>query len=322
MTGNNGNNKKRFRFVALDLDGTLLNSEHKVSPGTIEYIHRLDAMGFGVMVATGRSLNTVYDTVLALNLPNPIPVVCSNGARGVMCQPTPSDECPNDGDSSSKVTWTTLFDTPVPEPVARRSIELATELGFVSQYYVGDDIYANPTTEEHRSLVELYKDMTGAKTKCVDNMVAEVLEKHPLPSKQLVLFNEKEQDQTMVKFAEALNGPEFLTDDGRPPTLVRGSFGWFLEVLHPDVNKGNGLKRICQDHLKIGLESVVAFGDGDNDKEFIQFAGWGVAMSNARPIIKDVADQIIDFNNNEEGVLKTLQSMESDGLLVFPETKS
>ena len=315
---------KKFQFVALDLDGTLLNSEHKVSPSTIKYIQRLDALGFGVMVATGRSLNTAYETILALNLPHPIPVVCSNGARGVMCKPRElsADENPDDLPLNSRVTWEPLFDTPVPEPVARRSITLAKEMGFVSQYYVGDEIYADPTTESHYAHVEMYKDLTGAKTKCVDNMITEVLEQNAMPSKQVVLFHKEEQDGAMLKFEETLSSSEFKTDDGSSPTLVRGSFGWFLEVLHPHVNKGNGLKRMCADHLKIPLDAVVAFGDGDNDAEFLEMAGWGVAMNNARPIIKEVADQIIEFTNNDEGVLKTLQSFEEAGQLVFSEANA
>ncbi|KAL7555581.1 hypothetical protein ACA910_016189 [Epithemia clementina (nom. ined.)] len=313
---------KRFRYVAVDLDGTLLNSEHKVSPRTIEYIQQLDAKGFGIMVATGRSLNTVYETILALDLPNPIPVVCSNGARGVMCKPrelpsSSSDESIQDFPLSCRVESEPLFDTPVPEPVARRSITLSKEMGFMSQFYVGDEIYADPTNESHYKHVEMYKELTGAKTICVDNMITEVLERYDLPSKQVVLFHKEQQDGAMLKFEETLSAPEFRAEDGSPPTLVRGSFGWFLEVLHPHVNKGNGLKRMCTEHLNIDLDSVVAFGDGDNDAEFLQMAGWGVAMKNARPIVKQVADQTIDFTNNEDGVRKTLESMESSGQLIF-----
>jgi hydroxymethylpyrimidine pyrophosphatase-like HAD family hydrolase len=42
----------------------------------------------------------------------------------------------------------------------------------------------------------------------------------------------------------------------------------------------------------VPLEGVVAFGDGENDIEVLQLAGWGVAMKNARVMLKDVADEI------------------------------
>jgi hydroxymethylpyrimidine pyrophosphatase-like HAD family hydrolase len=104
---------------------------------------------------------------------------------------------------------------------------------------------------------------------------------------------------------------------GEEATIIRGHGGWFLEVLHPDVCKGYGLKSMCQ-HLKIPMQDVVAFGDGDNDYEFIQMAGKGVVMKNGRDVCKEVADEVIDYTNDEDGVLKTLQRMEMEGALVFP----
>mmetsp|Transcript_13964 Transcript_13964/g.31700 ORF Transcript_13964/g.31700 Transcript_13964/m.31700 type:complete len:266 (+) Transcript_13964:64-861(+) len=262
------------------------------------------------MLATGRALKTVYETILALNLPHPLPVVCSNGALGVMCQP--DDTQPN------KVAVTRLFDTPVTKPVAERTITLAKEMGFLSQYYADDDIFADPTSEVDHQYVDLYKELTGANTICVENMM-DILETKPLPSKQLVLFPKEDQDKTLEKFEQALSEPNLLID-GKRATLVRGYLGWFLEVLHPDVCKGNGLQQMCQKHLNVELDAVIAFGDGDNDLEFIQMAGLGIGMSNARPVIKDAADLVIEFTNDEDGVRKTLESMEEAGQLVLSAT--
>jgi len=297
----------KFRYVALDLDRTLLNSQHQVSEKTIEYIRKLDANGFGIMVATGRSLSTVYETILALNLPHALPVICSNGALGVLCQP--------DESKPNKVAVTPLFDVPVPEPVARRTITLAKEIGFMSQYYVGDDIYADPTTEKDHLHVQKYKDLTGANTICVENLL-NVLESNKLPTKQLVLFPKEDQDEVMVKFEDAFCDPQLLIDNAKA-TLVRGSLGWFIEVLHPQVCKGNGLKRMCENHLSIDIESVVAFGDGDNDIEFLQMAGLGIAMGNSRAVVKEIADQVLDLTNDDDGVMQTLESMEHSGQLLL-----
>jgi hydroxymethylpyrimidine pyrophosphatase-like HAD family hydrolase len=117
-----------------------------------------------------------------------------------------------------------------------------------------------------------------------------------------------EQEDMIAAFQKAL---------GEEATIIRRHGGWFLEVLHPDVCKGYGLKSMCQ-HLKIPMQDVVAFGDGDNDYEFIQMAGKGVVMKNGRDVCKEVADEFIDYTNDEDGVLKTLQRMEMEGALVFP----
>merc|ERR1712113_223179 len=139
--------------------------------------------------------------------------------------------------------------------------------------------------------------------------------KKGLPSKQLVLCQNDQQDDMIESFEKTLNTKDFLIE-GKAPHIVRGSMGWFLEILHPEVNKGGGLKAMC-DHLGIPLSNVVAFGDGDNDLEFIEMAGCGVAMKNARDVLRTVADEIIEFTNDEEGVVKTLQRLEKDGNLMF-----
>jgi len=58
---------------------------------------------------------------------------------------------------------------------------------------------------------------------------------------------------------------------------------------------------------------VVAFGDGDNDKEFIQFAGLGLAMANGRTLLKDLADGVTEFSNDEDGVSRALRKLMREG---------
>lgn len=65
---------------------------------------------------------------------------------------------------------------------------------------------------------------------------------------------------------------------------------------------------------------MLAFGDGDNDLEFLQLAGWGVAMKNAREVVKETADEVCEWSNDEDGVIRTLQQYELEGKLYFPPT--
>ena len=81
---------------------------------------------------------------------------------------------------------------------------------------------------------------------------------------------------------------------------------------HPQVNKGEGLRRMCS-RLGVPLEQVVAFGDGDNDIEFVQAAGRGVAMANARPTLREVADRVTARTHDEDGVAHELLRMELAG---------
>lgn len=67
--------------------------------------------------------------------------------------------------------------------------------------------------------------------------------------------------------------------------------------------------------MQYDIADVVAFGDGENDKEFLEVAGLGVAMSNARPLAKLAADEINPWTNDEDGVARYLGQMEKRELL-------
>jgi 5-amino-6-(5-phospho-D-ribitylamino)uracil phosphatase len=81
------------------------------------------------------------------------------------------------------------------------------------------------------------------------------------------------------------------------------------------MSKGQGLLDMCK-LMNIDAREVVAFGDGNNDKEFLEFAGLGVAMKNAGELAKSVAGEITDFTNDEDGVAVHLEILESRGLFV------
>ena len=347
-------NKSIYRVVALDLDGTLLNDQHQLSARTIQGLrdlHNNDNSDLQIVLATGRAISTVYEHVVALGLPNnsALPVVCSNGAAGMLCRIVDSDAAKtttttsqttqhNDNDkgavtvhvNSKTVHSQPLFLTTVPRAVVRTALQVAAQHQHVVQYYVQDKIYANPSTAVHYQLTEEYIRLTGSQTIYVppDEFEAQ-MEQLGEPTKLLVLFPPPQQDvvlqsleQAMSLLSQGNNGSKDNVDNEDPSTvtpkaatLVRGHLGWFCEVLHPQVHKGAGLKRLCAQHLNVPLLQVVAFGDGDNDVEFLQMAGLGVAMQNARPVVKDVADEVIDYTNDEDGVIRTLWDMEKQGLL-------
>ena len=78
-----------------------------------------------------------------------------------------------------------------------------------------------------------------------------------------------------------------------------------VEISRKGVSKETGIKILC-DHLGINLSEVMAIGDNMNDIELIQAAGLGVAMGNAQPEVKAVADETTDTNEND-GVAKAIQ---------------
>ena len=216
---------KTYEMVALDLDGTLLASNHRLDDEQAKYLRSLrEEKNFLVTFATGRGASSVYEHVRKLNIPE-LPVVCSNGARGLICR----------ADGSIKEE---LFYDPVPEEVVRRTVALSHKLGYAVQYYYEDDTYANQTTDRHYELTTLYSNLTGSIITHVEDDFEPLLRAQKLPSKLLVLFDESHHQEAQV---------EFKKEFGSDASIVCGLFDWFVEVLSPKVNKGEGLKKMVNE---------------------------------------------------------------------------
>ncbi|CAK9104959.1 Putative phosphatase HI_0003 [Durusdinium trenchii] len=82
-------------------------------------------------------------------------------------------------------------------------------------------------------------------------------------------------------------------------------YGWAPAVFLPaDVNKGDTLLRLCNDHLGIRMDEVIAFGDNYNDMEMLTLAGEGVAMKNAKDELKEAANRVSEWSNDEDAVAR------------------
>ncbi len=71
----------------------------------------------------------------------------------------------------------------------------------------------------------------------------------------------------------------------------------YIEFLPPEINKGEGLKKLCE-YLKIRPDEVAAIGDFTNDIEMMKFAGISGAVSNAHPIISKLANHMVGSNDD------------------------
>lgn len=308
------NRSTPFRMVALDLDGTLLQSNHQLADEQAEYLRTLYKSGFRICIATGRAAPSVYDIVKKLALPDPTPVVCSNGARGFLL--SYNDTTSSTIDNHQKYQKE-LFYTPVSREAVTKTIQLAKKLGYFVQYYIDDGIYANPITESHRQMMKEYEILTDSTIETVDDDFDRFLgaqDDDKLPSKLLVRCEKEEFATCHPSFEELLNSTR---DDDKLAHIVAAynkDLDWFLEILHPDVNKGHGLRNMCQ-KLEIQMNDVIAIGDGTNDIEFLQMSGLGIAMNNAHESLTRVASYTTEWTNDEHGVMKTLEALKMKGKL-------
>ena len=153
-------------------------------------------------------------------------------------------------------------------------------------------------TDAHRALARRYAELVGLENAHTFVDSYSVARARGPPLKLLLMGDEV--DETVELLRRGL-------PDGAAK-VVRGTPPFFVEVLAPDVNKGLGLRRMCE-ATGVGLDECVAFGDGDNDIEFLEAAGLGVAMKNARDVLKAVADRETEYTNAEDGVAIELRRL-------------
>jgi Cof subfamily protein (haloacid dehalogenase superfamily) len=92
-----------------------------------------------------------------------------------------------------------------------------------------------------------------------------------------------------------------------PRLYISKSLPHFLEFAGPEVTKGTGLAFVA-DQLGFSREATVAFGDGENDVELLEWAGYGVAVANAHARVLAIADYVCP-SVEEEGVAQIIEAI-------------
>jgi len=223
-----------------------------------------------VVLVTGRMFRSVRRYAVEAGIDEP--VVCYQGA--VVADPV-------DG------RW--LRHVPIPLEVARETIAVLNAEGFGLNCYVNDELYVAEITPEAKR----YADFQDLELHPVGDLL-EWLDQEP--TKLVVIDDPEVLDRLEQRMQERFDGRLYISK----------SLPYFLEFASPDVTKATGLAFLA-DHLGFARERTVAFGDGENDIQLVEWAGHGVAVENAHPRVKEVADFVCP-SVDEEGVAQTLEA--------------
>jgi Cof subfamily protein (haloacid dehalogenase superfamily) len=223
-----------------------------------------------VIVVTGRMFRAVLPYLQEAGLDDP--VVCYQGA--VVADPVSGE-------------W--LRHIPIPRDLALEAIDAVVGAGFHINCYVDDLLYVGEVTPEARA----YADFQGLEIHAVGPL-REWLEADPT---KLVSVG----DPAALDALEAVLKPRFA---GR--LFVSKSLPHFLEFAHPDVSKGSGLQFVAE-RLGFTASETVGVGDGENDRELLDWAGYGVAVANAHDEILARADLVV-ADVEHEGVADLLEA--------------
>lgn len=261
----------KIKLVATDLDDTLLRDDLTLSERVIEAIRQAKEQGIYVTFATGRmpASARLYAEQLGLD----VPIITYNGA---MIQ--------------EAISRKILYRKVIPVELARELISFLSGAEVHFHMYRGDHVYVQKMNDWSAAYAE------KTKVPVEEANLMEILKEEKEGIEKIIIFGSPEELAVWrTKFSE--NFPRQLH--------LTSSKSYFLELNHPEVNKGNTLLTFAQG-LGIKQEEIMAIGDSLNDIEMIRCAGLGVAMGNARQEVKEVAD-VVTASNQEDGVAKAIE---------------
>ena len=285
-----------MKLFVTDLDGTLLNSEHKLSEFSMNAIKTAMDKGIPVCIATGRSYNDILEIISELDV-KPY-IISSNGASVYN----------TDGEK--------MYSISIPKDQVREIITYLKAQNL--EFEVADDEYTYITQKGLDILHQELEDVGSVDTKKREELEQDVLglvlsqgNLKVVPDME-VLLDSIESANSVSSISAYLNkihkAMERFTMDKR--ILTFSSWKYNFEMTSSDTSKGIALKHLCE-HLGIDLSDVAVIGDNYNDLSMIKIAGIKGAMGNAVENIKSMADFQAP-TNDEDGAAKFLYKLMED----------
>ena len=268
----------KYKLLALDMDGTVLNSRKKISPRTAAAIEKLLEKNIQVVVSTGRGYAEMTDYREVFRLMH-YGILISGGL---------------------------VYDFFKDEPIKIHGLDEKTVLQLIDFGLEEKAMIHLLTTKKSLARENDIQNMAAFDMAIFTDMFNRVclrcddfkkyVEENPGEVVKVNLYHrdKKSRDKNFarinalglsINFAEANN----------------------LEVSPANISKASGLVELC-DFLKIDLAETVAIGDAPNDKEILQTAGLAVAMGNASDEIKKLAD-FITLDNDSDGVAAAIEKI-------------
>ncbi|MFC7685651.1 Cof-type HAD-IIB family hydrolase [Ureibacillus sp. GCM10028918] len=258
-------------LIVLDLDGTLLTDEKKISDKTKMTLFKAREAGHQVMIATGRPFRAsqLYYNELMLTTP----IVNFNGA--LVHHPTNN-------------AWK-MIHSPIDLSVVHDVVDSVDKYQYENLIAeVLDDVFIH---NEDNRMMDIFN--MGDPRVTIGNLRGSLNED---PTSLLIHAEEANvpiiRDHLESVHAELIEHRRW----GAPFHIV--------EIVKKGLNKAVGISHIAKD-LNIPRDRIIAFGDEDNDLEMLEYAGLGVAMSNGIDELKNIANEIT-LSNNEDGIAKFL----------------
>jgi Cof subfamily protein (haloacid dehalogenase superfamily) len=276
--------QRRYQMVVLDLDGTLLRPDGSLTPRTIRAVADVGKADFRICIATGRNHTESRPHLEKLGIRTECVFV--GGAMVI------------DTD-----TGKTLHRTTMHPQVAADACRILESLGHAAMalqdtcetgldYLISRDLPIRPASQRWMAAMKMGVEY-----------MPDLGHFHHRHTLRVGICARSDEMEPIVPVLHKHFGDRAMIHRLRVP----GANCEVLEVFDPAVSKWEGISFVIRRH-KIEAKNVIAVGDDMNDMHMIQHSGLGVAMGNARPELKEVADRVIG-RNTEDGLAEFLEEL-------------
>lgn len=263
-----------IRIIALDLDGTLLNSNKELSAGNLAALSRAANAGIEIVPTTGRFYDGMPEVIR--KLPFVHYAITVNGAEVADLR-----------------TGDVIYKAELPWDQAVDIMTLLDEYPVIYDCYQNNAAWMTAEQKKHIDRIvsnEHYRKMLHGLRQPVPELKRELTQRQQGVQKVQFFTNHPElRLQLMAELPEKFEN-----------LCVSSSVSDNVEINQLHANKGEALMALA-DHLNIPREATISFGDGLNDLSMLKDAGIGVAMANAEDQVKLAADWIT-LSCDEDGV--------------------
>ena len=280
-----------IKLIASDMDGTLLNHNHKIPKENVKLINFAKNQGIEFVVATGRAY---YEALPALNEENiNCDVISFNG--GIVY------------DKNGNI----ISITPMLPKDLYYTIEILKSFDISYQLYTKNTIYTTSIETDINAYIDLIR--SNGYEPDVEHLRAEAQQKlevgYITEVENIELYlNEKENPPIKIiaisnDISKLENAAKLLSENTSISVTSSGANN--IEIMHKNATKGTALKEIAKIY-GINLENAVAIGDNLNDQAMLDIVGYSVAMKNGNTILKEQAKYVTEKTNSEGGVADTI----------------
>lgn len=261
-----------MKLIAVDVDGTLLNSKNEISAKTKETLLKAREQGHKVVIVSGRPTSGVRYLAEELEFEK-FGGLLSNYNGGSITN-----------FKTGEVITNHTLDLDLAKQILTETKDLPLKIIIPS----GDKIISDSENE----YLDLERDLLKVETEAIEDLRENI----DFGPNKIIFANDPEILEEHLSF---------LMDTYGENTAQVRSQRFYYEIMPKGLSKGTSLLEIAK-YYNIDQKDIIAFGDELNDETMIEIAGTGVAMGNAVEKIKEIADYIT-LSNDEDGIADYLE---------------